>query len=83
GEYSYEAGYEAALRLAAGASRPEAVFFASDIMAIGGMDAFRSRGLSVPGDISAVGFNDVPLAAWPTYALTTVRHPWEQMAARV
>ncbi len=83
GEYSYEAGYAAALRLADSGNRPDAVFFASDIMAIGGMDAFRSRGLSIPGDISVVGFNDVPLAAWPTYSLTTVRHPWERMAERV
>ncbi len=83
GEYSYERGYEAALRLLAAGPPPDAVFFASDILAMGGMDAFRSKGLSIPEDLSVVGFNDVPLAAWPTYALTTVRHPWEEMAERV
>lgn len=82
GDYSYEAGYEAAARIARGGSLPDAVFFASDILAIGGMDALR-RTISIPGDVSVAGFNDVPLAAWPTYDLTTLRHPWEEMAEQV
>lgn len=83
GAYSYEAGYEAALRLLKSAHRPEAVFFASDIMAFGGMDAFREKGFDVPGDIAVAGFNDVPQAAWPTYSLTTVGHPYDAMADAV
>lgn len=83
GDYSYEAGYEAALRLLKSAHRPDAVFFASDIMAFGGMDGFRDKGLDVPGDIAVAGFNDVPQAAWPTYNLTTVGHPYDDMADAV
>ncbi len=79
-EYSYAAGYQAALELAP--SRPDAVFFANDIMAVGGMDAFRyERGLRVPDDVAIVGFDDIPMASWPSYQLTTVQQPLEQMVA--
>jgi DNA-binding LacI/PurR family transcriptional regulator len=82
GEYSYEAGRTAAQRLLQ-REPPHAVFFASDIMAFGGMDAFREAGMEVPGDISVAGFNDVPAATWPAYSLTTIRHPLETMAQMV
>ncbi len=62
---------------------PDAVFFAGDIMAFGGMDAFRGKGLDIPRDISVAGFNNVPLAGWPPYAPTTISHPHEEMAEAV
>ncbi|CAN7665769.1 substrate-binding domain-containing protein [Devosia sp. LjRoot16] len=78
GEYTYEGGYAAALEL--GRTRPDAIFFADDIMALGGMDALRfGLGLSVPQDISVVGFDNIPLAGWPTYELTTFAQPVEPM----
>jgi DNA-binding LacI/PurR family transcriptional regulator len=78
GEYTYEGGYAAALEL--GRTRPDAIFFADDIMALGGMDALRSGlGLKVPQDISVVGFDNIPLAAWPTYQLTTFAQPVDLM----
>lgn len=77
-EYSYASGYAAALELAP--SRPDAVFFANDIMALGGMDAFRHEcGMRVPEDISIVGFDDIPMANWPSYRLTTVQQPLARM----
>lgn len=77
-EYNYESGYRAAIELAS--SRPDAIFFANDIMALGGMDALRNKvGLQVPEDISVVGFDDIEMASWPTYELTTVRQPVEEM----
>jgi DNA-binding LacI/PurR family transcriptional regulator len=72
---SYEAGYDAARRLIARRRRPDCIFFASDVMAIGGMDAIRATGMRVPGDVSVVGFDDIPMAASPSYELTTVRQP--------
>ena len=79
-EYSYEAGYQAAVELAR--ARPDAVFFANDIMAVGGMDAFRYEcGLRVPEDVAVVGFDDIPMASWPSYRLTTVQQPLAQMVA--
>jgi DNA-binding LacI/PurR family transcriptional regulator len=79
GEFSYSAGYRAAQSAISSAKRPDSIFFASDIMAIGGIEAIRAAGLRVPDDISVVGFDDVPGASWPAYNLTTVRQPIEAM----
>lgn len=80
GDYSYEAGFAAAKRLLARDDRPDAIFCASDSSALGAMDAARyESGLSVPGDVSIIGFDDIPAAAWPSYALTTIRTPVNRM----
>ena len=77
-EYDYASGYRAAIEMAP--SKPDGIFFANDIMALGGMDALRTAlALRVPEDISVVGFDDIEMAAWPTYELTTVRQPVEAM----
>lgn len=56
------------------ASRPDAIFVATDHMAFAAMDVLRGElGLSVPDDVSVVGYDDVPPAAWAAYDLTTVR----------
>jgi len=80
GAFSYGQGYEAAFRLLAGRSRPDAVFCANDILAIGFMDAARREfGLDIPGDLSVVGFDDIAMACWPSHSLTTVRQPVGKM----
>ncbi|HLU73294.1 MAG TPA: LacI family DNA-binding transcriptional regulator [Nonomuraea sp.] len=53
---------------------------ASDLMALGAIRACRQRGLSVPGDVSVVGFDDSPLIAFTDPPLTTVRKPIGPMA---
>jgi DNA-binding LacI/PurR family transcriptional regulator len=76
--FSYEAGRAAALSLLA--SRPDVVFFANDLMAIGGMDALRyEAGQRIPQDIAVIGFDDQPMAAWSSYKLTTVHRPISRM----
>ena len=61
---------------------PDAVFVANDHMALAVMDTLRFElGISIPDDVSVVGFDDVPAAAWPTYSLTTVRQSADQMVA--
>ncbi len=55
------------------ADRPDAVFAANDMMAVGCMAAFREAGLRVPDDIALAGFDDIPLAALVSPALTTAR----------
>ncbi|PWI14632.1 LacI family transcriptional regulator [Streptomyces sp. Act143] len=60
---------------------PTAVFVCSDRMALGVYEALAERGLSIPDDISVVGFDDLPEARWATPALTTVRQPLSEMAA--
>ena len=62
---------EAARRMFAAADRPDAVFVANDHMAFATMDVLRFElGLRIPDDVSVVGFDDVPPAAWPAYDLT-------------
>ncbi len=80
GSYSYEAGHAAALRLAGEADLPDAIVFASDIMAFGGIEALRGAGIRVPEDVSVVGFDDVFLSRWPSIGLTTIRLPLGAMA---
>jgi DNA-binding LacI/PurR family transcriptional regulator len=79
GENSHAVGYGAAKRLLALSPRPDALFCASDILAFGALDAIREAGLRVPEDMSVVGFDDVPMASWPAFNLTTVRQQREQM----
>ncbi len=81
GDYNYGRACAAARELFKPArERPDAVFAASDHMAIAVMDTLRFElGLRVPQDVSVVGFDNVPQAAWPSYALTTVEQPIEPM----
>jgi DNA-binding LacI/PurR family transcriptional regulator len=75
GNYDFEQAKAAARQLFAGPApeRPDAVFVANDHMAIAVMDTLRMElGLRVPLDVSVVGFDDVPQAAWDSYQLTTV-----------
>ncbi len=80
GAFSYQAGYAAAMRLFANGPRPDAVFGANDIVALGVMDAARREfSIRIPEDLSVVGFDDIPMAAWPPYSLTTLRQPTAAM----
>lgn len=85
GDFSYESGQIGIKALFAPCEpRPDAVFCANDIIAMGAMDAARGDlGLSVPGDLSVVGFDDIAMAAWPSHDLTTVRQPMRAMIDRV
>ncbi len=74
GEYSYYAGRNAALGLLERGGT-DAIFFANDILAAGGIDALRDAGARVPEDIAIAGFDDISMAGWPHYDLTTFRQP--------
>ncbi|MCF6737754.1 substrate-binding domain-containing protein, partial [Blastococcus sp. KM273129] len=58
---------------------PTAVFAGSDEQAFGVLEAARQAGLSVPADLSVVGFDDLPMARWSSPPLTTVRQPLADM----
>ncbi|MFD2178270.1 LacI family DNA-binding transcriptional regulator [Veronia pacifica] len=80
GEFSYTAGFEATLRLYRGSECPDAIFFADDIMACGGMDAIRQElGLHIPDDVGIVGVDDIQLASTKAYDLSTIRQPYLEM----
>ena len=80
--WDYQGGYEAMQAVLGRSPRPTAVFAASDQMAIGAFRAIAEAGLSVPGDISLVGFDDIDAAAYTAPPLTTVHQPFREMAAR-
>lgn len=80
GDFSYESGRSGLLELVRGKKKLDAVICASDLMAIGAMDAARiDLGRAVPDDLSIVGFDGSGPANWASYALTTVRQPVERM----
>jgi DNA-binding LacI/PurR family transcriptional regulator len=80
GMYSRDVASDVARTMFSGSVKPDAVFVSSDHMAFGVMDTLRFElGLSVPDDVSVVGYDDVPMAAWPSYNLTTIRQPVRRM----
>lgn len=79
GDWSESSGMQAMERLLHMTPPPEAVFVASDSMAIGALKAIRMAGLKAPDDIALVGFDDIPLAAAVEPPLTTVHQPIDQL----
>jgi DNA-binding LacI/PurR family transcriptional regulator len=71
GDWTPESGFQLGLELEV--TPGTAVFTSNDLMALGLMAALRTRGLTIPGDVSVVGFDDVPEAAFLYPPLTTVR----------
>ena len=82
GDFTLDGARAAARRIFDRPDRPDAAFVANDHMAFGVMDVLRSElGLDVPGDVSVVGYDDVPISSWPAYDLTTVRQRANLMVA--
>jgi LacI family transcriptional regulator len=73
GDFSEESGYRAGRQLVSMSERPDAIFAANDMMAIGCLFALNEGGLRVPGDIALAGFDDIPIARYVSPPLTTVR----------
>ena len=80
GYFSFRSGLDAAERLLDRADPPTAIFASNDDMAAAVVSVAHRRGLTVPGDVSVVGFDDTQLATavWPE--LTTIRQPVSAMA---
>jgi DNA-binding LacI/PurR family transcriptional regulator len=78
----YLGGYEAARQLfQLKGDRPDGVFCVNDALACGLIDGARELfGLSVPGDLGVVGFDDIPLASHAAYGLTTIRQDVDALA---
>jgi LacI family transcriptional regulator len=79
GDFHHAGGFARACELLDLPEPPTAIFAGSDIQALGVVEAARARGLDVPGDLSVVGFDDLPLASWVSPPLTTVRQPLADM----
>jgi DNA-binding LacI/PurR family transcriptional regulator len=82
GDFGYDLAYEVARPLLARDDPPEAIFCANDLMAMAVLDLARFElGVRIPEDLSVVGFDDIPMAAWAGYGLTTVRQPVDRLVA--
>jgi DNA-binding LacI/PurR family transcriptional regulator len=80
GMYSREVASDVVRTMFSGCEKPDGIFVSNDHMAFAVMDTLRFElGLSIPGDVSVVGYDDVPMASWPSYNLTTIRQPVRRM----
>jgi LacI family transcriptional regulator len=77
GDFTEQGGYSAMRQLLP--QKPEAVFIASDTMAVGALRALKEAGLRVPADIGVAGFDDMPFAAQTEPSLTSTRQPIQHM----
>ncbi|MGD9942083.1 MAG: LacI family DNA-binding transcriptional regulator [Burkholderiaceae bacterium] len=77
--FSYQLGLAAATRLLELAHPPDAIFCANDVLALGARDAARRFGMRVPEDLWLVGYDDIDMASWDAYDLTTIRQPLDEM----
>ncbi|MBS2964871.1 LacI family DNA-binding transcriptional regulator [Actinocrinis puniceicyclus] len=80
GTFYVDAGYEHGIRLLQRPDRPTAVFAGSDMQAMGVLRAARRLGIDVPRQLSVIGYDNLPVAAWSDPALTTVNQPLRDMA---
>ncbi|MBA4420045.1 MAG: LacI family transcriptional regulator [Anaerolinea sp.] len=81
GDFTTLSGEKAMESLLAAIEFPTAVFCFNDMMAIGAMAAIRKAGLSIPGDVSIIGFDDIELASLVVPPLTTVAQPFSEIAS--
>lgn len=78
-DYTYEGGYATTLAIIENGRLPLAFFVANDIMALGVLDVLRKKGIQVPEQVKVIGFDNIDMASWPAYELTTWEQPIEKM----
>lgn len=81
GPFEFDTGYHSMLELLKLPERPTAVFCGNDVIAIGAINAATAHGVRIPEDVSLIGFDNIPMAAWPVFQLTTIGHDLNKMAA--
>lgn len=74
-EYTQASGYAAFGQVMESSDRPTALFCANDWVAVGALNGAREAGIDVPRELTIVGFDDLPVAAWPMVNLSTVHNP--------
>ncbi|MET4541481.1 DNA-binding LacI/PurR family transcriptional regulator [Arthrobacter bambusae] len=80
GDYSRDSGAKAMRELLGRTKAIDAVFAANDLMALGAMDVLRDAGLTTPGDVAVVGFDDIKASQEAAPPLTTVRQPFDRIS---
>ena len=81
GDHRVEGGHRAMQSILSASQRPTAVLASNDLTAIGAMGAIHEAGLSIPKDISVMGFDDIQLSAYTQPALSTIHVPRRELAA--
>lgn len=79
GDFQHQSGYRACQQLLALPEPPTAIFVCNDMMAVGALCAVHEAGLSVPADVSVIGFDDISLASYTVPRLTTIAQPSYEM----
>jgi len=79
GGFSHKGGYEALLRLFEQANPPTAIFCSNDLSAFGALDAARTLKIKVPEELWVTGYDDIDMASWEAFSLTTARQPIDAM----
>jgi len=83
-DYSFEGGYTAIGAVLQDRPDIDGVFCCNDAMALGALSALRGDfGRNVPGDVSVIGFDDIDMASWPCFALTTIENHAASIADRI
>jgi LacI family transcriptional regulator len=82
GDFTFERARAAALDLLSRPDRPTAIATVNDLTALAVLNVADELGIAVPGELSVTGYDDIPMAGWSRFALTTVRQPLAEMAAR-
>jgi LacI family transcriptional regulator len=81
GDFSFDWGHEAALRILRARPLPDAIVCANDLNAVGAMQALREHHVQVPRDVAVTGFDDTLLAVASGPQLTTIRQPVQELAS--
>ena len=79
--FTHDDGMRAAHDLLSESSPPSAIVCGNDLLAFGALSAARRRGIQVPEQLTVIGFDDIPMSAWPLTDLTTVRSDLNALAA--
>ena len=78
--FNHDSAREAAFALLVSTNRPTAILCGNDVQAFGVLSAARDLNVSVPADLTVVGFDDIPMASWPITDLTTVHCDLRRLA---
>lgn len=79
GEGTHEKAFDLTTRLLDAGNRPDVIVGSNDMMACGALDALKAKGIAIPDETAVIGFDNIHLASWPNYMLSTWEEPIDQM----
>jgi LacI family transcriptional regulator len=80
GPFDFGTGYDGTKKLLSAHSQPTAIICGNDVVALGALNAAAELGVTVPGDVSIVGFDDLPTADWALVKLSTIAFDLDKMS---